>query len=38
MPPAINIHFDSLENENPKANIHVSDDETNYIHQGKQTK
>jgi len=35
-PPPINIFFDSLKDENPRANIHVSDDEANCIHQGKQ--
>jgi hypothetical protein len=29
MPPLVNIFSDSLENENPIANILVSDDETN---------
>ncbi len=36
MPLAVNFLFDSLEDENPRANIHVSDDEAICIHQGKQ--
>jgi hypothetical protein len=29
MPPLVNMLCDSLEDENPKANIHVTDDEAN---------
>jgi hypothetical protein len=38
MPPPINILCDSLEDENLRTNIHVSDDEASWIHQGKQAK